>query len=233
MPARTSSPEIHSRFSRPTARRTAFSSLGSSLGAQPLHGLLAEERLLHPVVRPLPDPGDAARAVGQLALHREVLAVEGGLLGPAHHPFLAREVADDLLVLVHHAVAVAPPRSRWRRAAGPRRCGGKAPPPGGSLHVDAQRQLQGRVEVHQAAEFTSRSRPARRARSASDRPSRGSETSPASGTHFSRRKASKRSPWRLRSGSNGRLDATLPKKRASAVPPVPGRTSTKTLPTSG
>ena len=64
-------------------------------------------------------------------------------------------------------------------------------------------------------------------------PSIGSVTSPASGTHLSRRNASSRSPWRSRKGRKGGEEATLPKNRSWAVPPARGRTSTWIFPTSG
>ena len=60
------------------------------------------------------------------------------------------------------------------------------------VEVDEARAVHDRVEPVEAREIRLREAAAA-----------GSDTSPATGTHFSRRKASKPAPWRARSGSNG------------------------------
>ena len=67
--------------------------------------------------------------------------------------------------------------------------------------------------------ITQASLPVSFATCSAERPSSGSVTSPASGTHFSRTRS-------CESPRNGGEVTTLWKKRSSAVPPARGRTST-------
>ena len=90
------------------------------------------------------------------------------------------------------------------------------------------------LKVTRPAQFTTQaSLPVRLRTCSSERPRRGSATSPAIGEHFSRRNRSRSAPCLSCSGRKGGADVTLPKNRSSALPPARGRISTCTRPISG